>query len=799
MQSLIRGVGFAALVSVASAPTWAQIAEETDAAADAQSVEQKADEAAETVVVIGEAQTFAATGTTEAMIDRQSAIGSAVDIISDIPGVLVNQGDAYGFDDWSTTITIRGFSTSLDEQQIGSTIDGMPNGNSNYGGGAKANRYIDTPNIAGAEVSQGTADIASRSHEALGGTIDYRTDDPLGMERMRVLYSSGSFDADKYYVRYDTPTFAGGTSAWVSVSSQSSTDFFEGSAQQMRDHLAAKLQGRYGDWSWTGYASYDDTHEDNYQRVTPGEFADNPHWDRLTGEWGPIPYVNQLYRRGWSTLRENTFGYFKLGRELVSGLNVEAGAYYHDNEGRGDWVPPYIVDVTNDGEGNPESELMNPSSPATGPFLGRIYFVDANGVALQHDPNCVSSITFPYGGAGAEYDPACYPRGAIPVQSYRTTNYWKERYGFTADVDYEFQLGDMTNMVRGGLWYEDYRRDESRTWQAVLDARVGADFDHGAYYEQYNNTFPVTTLMLYAEDTLTAGPLAVRLGLKQFYVDLEAEDNQTGDKSGTVNSDSDLLLSGGVVYSTPVDGLEAFAGYAQNYAAIKDTVLEREASAFDRIEAEKAENIDVGLRFDGGRLSGSITFYSITFDNRLVFVGEDTEGGPDYLIGTTGLYLNFGGVESTGVEIAGNYQFNDSVSAYLAYTSNDSKYTGTGDATLDESLGIAVDNTVFGSVEQQLVLATDMRHNGYVGGVSWTWVDERWLDPANTQRLDAYNIVDIYAGVEGSVISDTLDAFDIRLNITNAFDESYIGGVAGGWGGWIGAPRTAVLSLQTDF
>jgi iron complex outermembrane receptor protein len=55
------------------------------------------------------------------------------------------------------------------------TIDGIPNGNANYGGGAKVIRFIDNENIAGVNVSQGTADISSRSNEALGGTLDFPT------------------------------------------------------------------------------------------------------------------------------------------------------------------------------------------------------------------------------------------------------------------------------------------------------------------------------------------------------------------------------------------------------------------------------------------------------------------------------------------------------------------------------------------------------------------------------------------------------------------------------------------------
>ena len=58
---------------------------------------------------------------------------------------------------------MRGFQVQLDEAQIGTTIDGFPNGTSDYWSGSKANRFIDQPNMGGVEVSQGTADIASRS------------------------------------------------------------------------------------------------------------------------------------------------------------------------------------------------------------------------------------------------------------------------------------------------------------------------------------------------------------------------------------------------------------------------------------------------------------------------------------------------------------------------------------------------------------------------------------------------------------------------------------------------------------
>lgn len=270
---------------------------------------------------------------TDAMKSQQSPITSVNALIDNLPGVSIQEGDTYGFDDWSTTISVRGFQNSLSEQQIGTTVDGIPNGNSNYGGGAKANRYIDTANIETVSVSQGTADIASRSLEALGGTIDYVTSDPSAESRVRAQAVVGEFDAQRYYLRYDTGSFAGDTRAWFSISRQEASDWVNGAAENERDHIAGKVVSNIGLATVTGYLSYDDTHEDNYQRLfSPEEFAANPNSDGLSKVWTGVPYVDQVFREGWSTLRENLLGYVKADFEFNEGLNLQASLYYHDNE-----------------------------------------------------------------------------------------------------------------------------------------------------------------------------------------------------------------------------------------------------------------------------------------------------------------------------------------------------------------------------------------------------------------------------------------------------------------------------------
>ncbi|RKI33577.1 TonB-dependent receptor, partial [Corallococcus sp. AB049A] len=139
-----------------------------------------------------------------------------------------------------------------------------PNGGSGYGGGSLANRYIDTLDLETVEVSQGTADISSRSNEALGGTLNFLTSDPLQDSRLRFVVGAGDNEARKYYVRYDTGLLGGHTRAWVSASSARVHDWIDGSGKTSNDHIAGKFITELDRWTLTGYLSYNDADEPEY-------------------------------------------------------------------------------------------------------------------------------------------------------------------------------------------------------------------------------------------------------------------------------------------------------------------------------------------------------------------------------------------------------------------------------------------------------------------------------------------------------------------------------------------------------
>lgn len=451
-------------------------------------------------------------------------------------------------------------------------------------------------------------------------------------------------------------------------------------------------------------------------------------------------------------------------------------------------MPQYIADVADDGAGNGHSELVSGNTVMGGGPLGQILFVNRGGEQVYPIAGCASSITFPYGGAGPEYDPGCHEQGAIPVSSYRHTNYKKTRFGINGDFIWDARIADMDNTLRGGFWYEDFTRDENRSWHKILNSSISYNFDETPYWIQYDREFPVETMMFYLEDELDLGFAKAHLGLKQFNVDVAKNDRFVSANDKSVTSDSDLLFSAGFVAPMPTDGLELFAGFAQNYAAIKDAVLERDDSDLSFVKPETADNFDIGLRYSSRDLSATLTYYVTKYDDRITFISNETVDGIDYFEAAAGGYVNEGGIESSGIEASVTYQLTEEFKVYVSYTNNDSEYT-------DVAL---IGNTVVGAAEQMGVVSFDWVRGNHSAGLSTKFVGERWMDQANTAEVDAYTVSDLYFSTHIDDLGSNVESIEINFTINNLFDESYLGTVVPG-GAWIGAPRTAAINLKAAF
>ena len=749
-------------------------------------------------VVAPRPRAFAANTVSEAMLAQQSPMTSVLAVVDNLPGVSIQEGDMFGSDDWSSSIAMRGFQVSLDEAQIGTTIDGFPNGTSDYWTGSKANRFIDIANLGGVTVSQGTADIASRSLEALGGTFDYRSADPARERGYTASVTGGEHDSERYSLRVDTGALFGTeTHAWVSAIRQRSRDWMQGSVGSEREHAAAKVESLLGRILLTGMAVHDETDNASHQRIfSATEFREDPRWDRLIADWTDTPYVNQVYRPGWTIPRRNAFGYLKAELTGSASLSASAGVYFHRQRGRGDWLPPYLVDVIDDAGGS-ESEIRAGTAARGGTALGRLYFVGPDGVALAPAAGCASSLDFPYGGGGPEYDPACHPANAVPVQSYRHSHYGKDRLGWTLDAEWSHPLGDGENRLRAGLWYEDGERDLGRDWHRILDARAGPAHEDAPYWHQYEWRFPQTILKWHVEDAFETGSWTFSLGVRQYLVEVGREDAFGATPNLTVESDSDPLLSAGVVYTGPIAGLEFFAGYAENFKSLSDRLLEVPGRALDGLDPETAVNIDLGLRYAGRRASLTATYYDIDFDNRVFFLTPQTVTGPNYLIAGGGSYFNSGGLESRGVEVSATLRATDALSLHAALTWNDTAYLGTGDPLVSAAQGIVPGGDVVGIPERLAALSLDWISGRMTAGLSAKYTSERSVTPDGAWPADAYWLADAHLTYSLASFGAGAEGLELSLVVHNLFDETYLSTIATP-GAFLGASRTASLTLTAS-
>lgn len=780
MKTLMIGT---AILAIAAGTTHAHAQTAPLVAADAAA--EAIDAGDEAIVVTGTSTHFANTRVTPEMIERQSTLSSVNDVVNELPGVFVSEGDAFGSSDWATTISIRGFT------QVGTTIDGLPNGGSGYGGGSKANRYIDVMDLKTVEVSQGTADISSRSNEALGGTLNYVTSDPADEFRVRLSGAAGDAGALKYYARVDTGEIAPDTTAYISASHSKVHDFIGGAGKTTRDHLSAKIKSRISNIDLTGFLSYDDADESEFGAVSVDMFNEDPEHDVYTDTWTGIPYIDQNYRAGSRALRKNLFGYLR-GKANFGEVNVSLTGYYHRMRGRGDWMPPYLVDVTNDGTGA-SSEYAGGSTVYGGSDLGKIYYVTPTGAAATMISGCTGTATIP-----AEYYAGCYAADSTAVMSYRHTHYKNDRFGFTGDVDWTHQFGDFTNTLRGGVWYENIDANQVRDWHKITRPELNGGFDSQPYWVQYSEDYSTKEFVYYAQDSLTFGNLNASFGVRQYFVDKSLDELLSDEVTTSINSHSDPLISAGLTWQTPLEGLELFGGYSQNYSAIGNGLLGNSQEVIDAIEPETADSLEIGARYSSSHLQASVTAYDIKFDNHIVSISSNLVDGIDYLEEQDSVYLNVGGIRSKGVEAALAYRFDMGLMLSGSYSYNHAVYVGTGDAEQDEDVGITPDMQVEGSPRNMWVLSADYHRSVFKAGLSAKYVGDRFVDSTGGDVAPAYTLLNGYIGMDLDNVSDQLKGASVTLQATNLTDKRYLAGGSGGTA-FLGAPRTVTASLTFDF
>ncbi|MCW1382956.1 TonB-dependent receptor [Novosphingobium sp. KCTC 2891] len=207
----------------------------------------------------------------QSVISRQTPGQTINDIINLIPGVSFQNNDPFG--SAGGKLFIRGF----DNSRISQTFDGLPlNDTGNYA--LYSNQQLDPELIEQVNVNLGTTDVDSPTASASGSTVNYRTRNPLEQFGARIVGSVGDFDFQRIFAEVDTGVLtASGLRAFISASSATNDTIYGGIGKIDKKQINAKIYQPLGDnGDFISVAGHYNENRNNF-------FGSVPLWDRNYG------------------------------------------------------------------------------------------------------------------------------------------------------------------------------------------------------------------------------------------------------------------------------------------------------------------------------------------------------------------------------------------------------------------------------------------------------------------------------------------------------------------------------------
>ena len=757
-----------ASTSLIAAPAFA--AEDVAPAAETAAA---ADNAVAEIVVLGAGQTRQVQELSTAELTILASGTSPLKAIEKLPSVNFQSADAFGNYEWSTRITIRGFS----QNQLGFTLDGIPLGDMSYGNnnGLHISRAITSENIGITRVSQGSGSIAAQSTNNLGGTLEFFSLDPKDALGVTASGSYGSANTFRGFARIGIGT-EDGLRAYTSVQYQNG-DKWKGDGQQRTLMVNAKAVAPLGGGAeLDGYISYSNRAEQDYQDLSLAQLNRLGYdWDNFgpsnyalavrvadiaanRGDSGttqlnpaagttypaPIATADDAYYDA-SGLRKDTIGSIGLTVPFADTAVLKIKGYYHENDGQGTWGSPYV------------------NSPS-----------------------------------------------GVPM-ALRTTEYDIKRKGVFGSISNTY---GMHNLTVGG-WFEKNNFIQSRKFYGY-ESRTNPGRDHlkfqaNPFATQWSIAFETDTIQYYVTDDIDLGDLKVNVGWKGYSVDTNsfALVNTNSRATGTLKTEDWFQPHVGLNYKMG-GGLEAFAGFTQVTRAFQASTTAGPFSSTqagfdaikDTIKPESSDTFEAGLRYNTGVINATLAGYYVDFRDRLLVI--PTSVG---IVGATNALQNVGSVRALGIEAAVDVKLPGGFGAFASYSYNDTTYrddvviTTGGVTTVRATAGKTVTDAPKHLLRGELSYDSDTVY----GRVGVNYMSKRYFTYLNDQSVPGRALVDATLGYRLDI--GQRQPIELQLNAVNLFDKRYVATIGSNGFGFSGdnqtllaaAPRQVFVTLKAGF
>jgi len=545
-------------------------------------------------------------------IDAQAPIFSAYQLVNNLPGANVAASDPFGLSPY-TNVTVRG----LNSDALGFTLEGTPLNDIAYYGAYPA-QFADAENYRTIAVTQGAAAISDPVLNAAGGLMALTYLQPAKTPGGTVNVSYGAYANSRQFLRLESGEIGqSGVRGFVSYSHTTAHNW-RGPGEDRRQHVDLKFVKsirKHSDISLIG--SWNRAVSSYYPQVT----LDAWHADGIGGSnnlkaWYDAGHVAQAqnYYRLWEAPEQTFYGGLPSHFALSNHLSLQ--------------VTPYA-----------QAAYGSVASGATLPTSG-IY----NGVTP------VNGHLRNLNGEGGD----AVVRANGVQESYRT--------GFNAHLSLETGRNKLTF----GYWYDysDDREVQSFTpvapdgrapnlWARQKSGLVSLPDGQPLYGSAFHTIGQVNALYVSDRLSLFRDKMVLEAGFKDVIYAIRGTNNLPSPQYRTGGSYQVPLPRMSIKYHFRPEH-QLFANVTTNFRAPSSTAfydyydVTSGAVVTDgaqKLNPEYSISEELGYRYFGKKLLGSVTFFNYNFTNRQITTEIFRFGAP---VQTT---VNAGGQTSRGVDV----------------------------------------------------------------------------------------------------------------------------------------------------
>ena len=766
LAALLASTAMTCMAASASAQT-------APAPATAASTSASANNAAESVTVTGRsARTLSPGGglmrvetapkavqtITRDFIAKQSPTTNAQQLLRMLPSTNVSDADPFGL--FSGASRVRG----LDTSEVGTLLDGMPL-NDVGGGQFYSNEIVEAEDLDTVSLQPGSVNIDSPVVNAAGGLTELTMKDPAMRPGGLLDVSYGSYKLNREFLRLDTGVIDNSGLRMFFAFSHTHANNWRGPGGAEKKHIDFKLVKDFYNGSRTSLTvAYNDQVNDSFLYPTQAQYFSQVEKGNSTSYTATYPGATSA-GTNYYKLRVNPFENVVVSAPSTfivnSRIHIDDTPYFWHGVGNGGGAS-YLTENASAGKAG------GTTAAPVGTFYGN--------QLINEDLNGNGRI-----------------RSADHVIAYTPSNQEQFRPGNTikgsVDIDHH-------NTLVGGWWYEysdllqfspvghvDQSTGEANDiWgvQSLYQLPGGANYS----YRHFDTITQINMLFLADHAKYFNDHLTVDAGFKEVMVSRDVANTIPGTTYHRGINDAQPLPQLGVSWQFNSHH-QIFASASTNFRTPSNTSLVDQISNTSGLvtqrggssKSEYSIEEEVGYRYNGDLLVGSISFFNYNFTNRQIALNFLVNGAQ------YSQTVNAGGQTTRGVDIQlSTRPILFHLRPYVAFEYLDAKIdnnlqsTGTlGKATIVDYLP-TTGKTAIASPHVQAKLGLDYDDGKFFAGVDLDYVGKQYSTFMNDESNPDYITNNVDFGYRFHRYG-VLKAPQIQLNLSNLTGATYRTGV----------------------